>query len=403
MKREKGSRVDFDAVRAQMSPVLRLAAARLLDGANEELLTALGFFRITRSGVEDAARFRVLSSRFPDRAWWDWPAALRDRSPEAIAELDEAAEREIGVETALAFLFDRQWAAIAATAVVREVSLIGDLPIYVAGHSADVWTAPSLFELDDARRPVREAGVPPDAFSATGQRWENPLFDWEAMAASRYRWWKTRFQTSLRWTSILRIDHFRGFAAYYAIPVEAEDARTGRWEQGPGVALFRALDDVLEGHTLIAEDLGDIDEEVHRLRRQVHALCTRVFQFALNEEGLSLHAPDAVPYDAVYCSGTHDNDTTRGWLDSLTTRDRQRVGDVVGVRSQQASELLVGVIDAVLGSSARVAVLPVQDVLALGSEARLNTPGTAHGNWGWRLDALPELEGWSARLEGFER
>jgi len=381
-----GGAVDFPAVMAWKRPLLVEAAQRLLSATALPLRAAFERWRDARPWVADVAMFRAIRETFGLGDWWEWPAPLRDREPAVLARARAAHAAAIEIETALAFLFDHQWSILAAQADEFGLRLVGDVPIYVAPNSAEVWAHRELFQLSPEGRPSRVAGVPPDAFSATGQHWGNPLYDWDAMAADGYAWWIRRLSRALVWTPSLRLDHFRGFADYYAIDVDAEDARGGTWHPGPGRALFDALDAGLGPQCFIAEDLGDVDEAVHALRRSTGYLATRVLQFGLEaEEDGDLHLPEQIPEDAAVYTGTHDNDTTRGWFEALDGDAAARVRQRLGCAAGGPAEIVDAVIEAACESRATLAVVPMQDILALGSEGRMNTPGTRDGNWSWRL------------------
>jgi 4-alpha-glucanotransferase len=271
---------------------------------------------------------------------------------------------------------------------------MGDLPIYVAHDSADVWANQRLFDLDTAGRPVTVSGVPPDYFSETGQHWGNPLYRWDRMAEEGYAWWIARLRANLRLADLLRIDHFRGFAAYWAIPAAERTAVNGAWVPGPGRALFDALRSALGDLPLVAEDLGHITPDVRELRTALGLPGMRVLQFAF-EGADNDHLPQQHPDDAAVYTGTHDNDTTRGWFESLDEERRRAVLDCVGSRE---GSIEWDMIRLAYGSPARLAMVPMQDVLGLGREARMNTPGRASGNWAWRVPAGSFREETAARL-----
>jgi 4-alpha-glucanotransferase len=381
-----GGAVDFEAVMAWKRPLLESAARCLLDNPGFPLHGVFTRWRAGRPWVEDAACFRAIRLARGPGDWWDWPEPLRDREPAALDEAREVHADVIEIEVALAYLFDHQWSTLVRQAKDSGVRLVGDVPIYVAPNSVEVWAHRHLFQLSPEGRPLRVAGVPPDAFSATGQHWGNPLYDWEAMAADGYAWWIHRLRRALEWTPSLRLDHFRGFASYYAIDADAEDATGGVWEPGPGRALFDALDAVVGPQPLIAEDLGDVDEAVHELRRSTGYLATRVLQFGLDAEGEDdLHLPGQVPEDAVVYTGTHDNDTTRGWFEALDDEAAGRARRRLGCPSGGSAEVVDAAVEVACRSRAALTVVPMQDFLGLGSEARMNTPGTRDGNWAWRL------------------
>ena len=347
--------------------------------------------------LDDYALFRALREQHGGASWTEWDPALRRRDPAALAraagELDEEVERHAFGQ----FLFDRQWLAVRAHAGAAGIRIVGDVPIFVAHDSADVWAHPELFQLDREGRPTTVSGVPPDYFSATGQRWGNPLYRWDAMEADGYRWWTERFRRTLEMVDVVRIDHFRGFESYWSIPASEETALNGRWEPGPGVRLFAAVERELGPLPLIAEDLGIITPEVDTLREELGLPGMRVLQFAFaGSDPQNPHLPANYPRLAVAYTGTHDNDTAAGWYGAAT--DEERAGVEGLAASFPGEEMHWRMIELVLRSEAAVAVIPLQDVLGLGSEARMNTPGTVDGNWAWRFrpgDLTPEL---AARL-----
>jgi 4-alpha-glucanotransferase len=342
------------------------------------------------SWLGDWALYSALKSRHRDVSWTDWPAELRDREPAALANAARALGDDLAYHRFVQFVFARQWDELRAQAHRLDVSILGDLPIYVAHDSADVWSRRELFQLDAAGRPKVVAGVPPDYFSPTGQRWGNPLYDWAQHAADGYRWWCERLRGNLARTDWVRLDHFRGFAAYWEVPAEEETAERGRWVEGPGLALFEALRGALgEDLPLVAEDLGVITEEVDALREQLGLPGMKVLQFAFGEDD-SPHAPHRHVARAVVYSGTHDNDTTAGWYAALGAAERRSVDDYLG----SGEPIAVRMVRAALTSVADLAVLPLQDLLGLGSEARMNTPGEPAADWAWRT----RKEAWTEEL-----
>ncbi len=350
--------------------------------------------------LDDFARFLVLHRRF-QRAWSDWPPPYRDREPEALERLEREEESALEQIRFEQFLFQRQWLALRHAANARGILLFGDLPIFVAHDSADVWAHRELFLLDETGRPLEVAGVPPDYFSATGQRWGNPLYDWDALAARGFDWWIERLRAQLVLFDLVRIDHFRGFQAYWAIPAEAPTAASGHWVEGPGAAFFQALEQHFGSNLpLVAEDLGIITAEVEALRDQFGLPGMKILQFAFDSDAANPYLPHNHRADAVVYTGTHDNDTTLGWWVGLDEDRRRRVQDYLG---HPAEAMPWPLIRAALASVCRLAVIPFQDALALGSEARMNTPGTTEGNWRWRFrweQVPPELAGRLRYLNG---
>ena len=339
--------------------------------------------------LDDWALFAALESRQAGRSWDRWAPEMRRREPAALERARRELGDEIGYQEYLQFLFFHQFRALRDQAHQRGIRLIGDLPMYVSYHSADVWAHPRLFELDAGGRPLAVAGVPPDAFSAAGQRWGNPLYRWARHRELGFEWWIERLRTQTSLTDLLRLDHFRGFVAYWRVPAEAIDARSGRWARGPGRRLFEAVAAELDISRLIAEDLGHITPPVHRLRKQLGLRGMKVLQFAF-DVGDSDHLPQHHEASSIVYTGTHDNDTLAGWFGSLGEEERQRVVDYLGVEASiPARELTWQLVRVALESVAELAILPLQDVLGLGSESRMNMPGTTGGNWRWRMERQP--------------
>ncbi len=334
--------------------------------------------------LEDFALYRVLRAAHDNAPWWLWPAELKNREPAALAaarsRLGEALERCRFEQ----FLLHRQWRAIRCYANERSVRLFGDLPIFVAEDSADVWGTREYFRLDANGRAAVVTGVPPDAFSETGQRWGNPHYDWERMQADDFAWWKRRLHSELDKSDLVRIDHFRGFAAAWEIAADSEVATEGEWVPAPGDALFESLAREFGGLPLVAEDLGLITEDVRALRERFGIPGMKVLQFAFDGGADNPYLPHNHRVNAVVYSATHDNDTTAGWFAKLPEAGRKRICDYLAVSPSQMPWAFVRT---ALASVGILAVLPMQDVLGLGSEHRMNTPGMAEGNWRWRLSA----------------
>jgi len=349
------------------------------------------FLEASHPWLEDYALFEVLSVAHGGVPWWSWPPQLRDRAPAAIADASRQYAGELQRVRSQQFAFFMQWRRLREHARSRGVRLFGDLPFYVAPDSAETWAHREQFQLDATGRPQAVAGVPPDYFSETGQLWGNPLYDWQAIRHNRFEFWRARVSEQLQRVDVLRIDHFRALAAHWAVPAGAPDARAGEWRRTPGDELLRLLLDELGSLPIVAEDLGVITEDVDALRRGFGLPGMRVLQFAFSGAGDNPHLPHMHERDSVVYTGTHDNDTTLGWYSSLADETRRRVDFFLRLTPGSMPDALLR---AALGSVGQLAVIPVQDVLSLGSEARLNTPGTVTGNWSWRLrrDALtPEL------------
>lgn len=339
--------------------------------------------------LEDFARFMVIKAEQGGASWTDWPAALRDRDAQTLAGFDAAHADKLEAVMVEQYGAAMQWRRIHAHAAAHGIQLFGDMPIFVAHDSADVWAQRGLFLLDDAGHPTVVTGVPPDYFSETGQRWGNPHYNWAAMQADGFAWWRARLATHFEWFDLVRIDHFRGLAAAWVIPAHETTAIHGEWVEAPGAALLQAIAEEMGELPLVAEDLGIITPEVTALRHQFGLPGMAVLQFAFDHHADNPHKPENVHPDTVYYTGTHDNDTTLGWWRALPGEARQEVMRQLNVDDPDTVPDVM--IDTVLESRAALAILPLQDVLRLGSEARMNTPGTDNGNWTWRFawDALP--------------
>ena len=375
-------RVDFGRMRAFKGPRLDKAARRLLGHPPKDLATELRAFRDEATWAEEGALFFALRAKL-DAPWWKWPAELRDGEPGAVAKAYAEVSEAVDMSIATQFLFERQLASLRRHCDKLGISLLGDIPIYVDLDSADVWRHRRLFRLDAEGRPEAVAGVPPDAFSETGQLWGNPLYRWDVMKDDGYAWWKARLRRVLSQTDIARIDHFRAFAEYWEVPADATDARSGKWVEGPGRGFFDAIRDELGELPIVAEDLGIIDEQVRKLRRDVALPGMRVLQFGFGEDDtVNPHLPHMHTPDSVAYTGTHDNDTTLGWWIKASDKTRDHVRRYFGI---DGHDIVWNFIRAALASPARLAVVPMQDTLALDSEARMNTPAVATGNWGWRV------------------
>jgi 4-alpha-glucanotransferase len=316
-------------------------------------------------------------------AWFQWPEALRDRNEMALQKVCTDREDALNIRRFEQFIFAKQWQNLKSYANERGVLLFGDMPIFVAHDSVDVWANPELFTLDSQGQPEKVAGVPPDYFSETGQRWGNPLYRWEEHSKTGFLWWQRRLQTQLDLFDLIRIDHFRGFEACWEIPADCETAIDGQWVPSPGDALFGALLSTFGELPLVAEDLGIITDGVTALREKYGMPGMKILQFAFGGDASNPYLPHQHCQDSVAYTGTHDNDTTMGWFDSLDDATKAHVQEYFGETTEGMPWLLVR---AVLQSVSQLAVLPMQDLLALGGEHRMNIPGTTEGNWAWQLD-----------------
>ena len=389
--------VDFDEVEQHKLPLLYQAAGNFLDrGPTEPELAEQWkrfqeFCRAQVDWLADYALYAVLRREHKTGAWTAWPEALRRRKPRALAQVAAANGRALALEQALQFAFSMQWEQLREAAAQSKIRILGDIAIFVNMDSADVWAHPELFELDNELQPIRVAGVPPDYFSATGQRWGNPLYRWDVLAEQGFGWWIDRIRRSCALYDIVRLDHFRGFEAYWAIPADEETAIEGVWVKAPGLELFRAMEAALGPLPLVAEDLGLITPEVDALRLELGMPGMKVLQFGFSDKGAHTHLPQQFTPLTVAYTGTHDNDTTLGWWKTASEAERTAVGALVGPVGESPVWPLMR---ASAGSVAEMAVVPAQDLLGLGSEARMNTPAVPAGNWSWRA---PE-GGWTAEL-----
>jgi len=383
--------VDYPEAIRYRGELLEQAFVAFLRKPGPALVAELEAFRQRNADwLRDYAIFAALREQHEHASWIEWEQGLKRRQPEALHRWTRANMEAVEREEFAQWLFDRQWRALRAYANERGVRIIGDIPIFVAFDSADVWAHPELFDLDADRSPRTVSGVPPDYFSKTGQLWGNPLYRWNVLAEQGYDWWIRRFRRTLEQVDIARIDHFRGFAAFWEVPAGEETAINGRWRPGPGTAVFEATQAKLGPLPLIAEDLGLITPDVEKLRDELGFPGMRVLQFAFGDSGSrNPHLPANHPRNSVAYTGTHDNDTTVGWYRGAAPAERAGVRKLLG-REPRADEIQWEMIDLAFQSPADLAVIPVQDVLGLGSEARMNTPGVGEGNWGWRVaeDAL---------------
>ncbi|MBL8254495.1 MAG: 4-alpha-glucanotransferase [Candidatus Competibacter sp.] len=335
-----------------------------------------------QSWLDDFALYQAIRAAQGQSAWADWPPELRDRHPEALAAMRQQLDKSLAQCRFEQFLFHRQWTAIKKYANERGILIFGDIPLFVGYDSADVWARRDCFLLDDEGRPKVVAGVPPDYFSATGQLWGNPHYAWESMRADGFQWWKDRIHTQLTQFDLLRIDHFRGLEAYWEIPAGAETAVSGRWQLAPGDELFRTLRAKFGRLPLVAEDLGIITPEVETLRDNHGLPGMKVLHFAFGGGADNPYLPHNHVLNSVVYTGTHDNNTTLGWFEELDEQTRAHLFDYLGGHPASIPELLVR---CAFASVARLAVVPMQDILSLGGEDRMNRPGVAKGNWRWRF------------------
>ena len=372
------SAVDYDRVRAGREKLLRKAFSHF-----EDQKALQKFRRQNKAWVEDYALFMALKEKMGGRPWTQWEEGLRLRDPAVLARWKERCQEDVDYHVFTQYLFFQQWGELKAYANSKGIKIIGDAPIYVAMDSADVWAQPQLFQLDEDNVPTEVSGCPPDAFSEDGQLWGNPLYRWDVMKEDGYAWWMARIRANLSMYDVLRIDHFRGLESYYAIPYGEETARNGRWRPGPGMDLIEKRNATLEDAPSLAEDLGLLTPAVHKLLRNSGYPGMKVLQFAFSAGEESDYLPHNLPTHCVVYTGTHDNDTTRGWWDTAAPADLQLALDYLGL--EDARDGTWAFIRAALSSVAELAIVPFQDYLDLGSQARMNIPSTLGGiNWRWR-------------------
>ena len=393
-------RVEYERVIPFKQAVLREAWGRFKGGVGGPALRMEvdAYHAREASWLHDYASYAAIRDALGGAGLADWPRDLRERDPVAVAAIEASVSDEIGMHRFGQFLFDRQWSALKEYAADRGVKIIGDAPIFVAMDSADVWANPGEYLLDADRRPIVVAGVPPDYFSPTGQHWGNPLYDWKAMAATGFGWWVARLKRNFRQVDLIRLDHFRGFAAAWNIPAGEPTALNGKWVEGPRHKLFDAFRAAFGEHLpIIAEDLGLITPDVTEVREAYGLPGMRVLHFMLGDPG-NLYWPHNFERLSVVYTGTHDNDTSNGWYASLTDAERWQLGEDLGHPVTNPADALLRL---AWGSTAKLAIVPMQDLLHLGAEARMNVPGVGAGNWTWRFrpDQMPhDMVGRTAAL-----
>ena len=393
--------VDFEAVIAFKTPLLRKSFAAFERGRSDEFAA---FCRQNAVWLDVYALFVAVREAYGTAGWNTWERDIRLRHPEAIERWTETLAAEVRYQRYLQFEFFRQWSALKGRCHERGIKLIGDIPVFVALDSAEVWTHPEKFFLDEGGRPTVVAGVPPDYFSKTGQLWGNPLYRWDVMAQDGYRWWVERLRATRELVDIVRLDHFRGFESYWEVPAGERTAISGGWVKGPGADFLATIKRELGELPIIAEDLGIITPEVNALREQFELPGMRVLQFAFAGGSDNTHRPHNYPRNCVVYTGTHDNNTTVGWFQGEGARVaeaddvRRERETALGYLGSRGDEINWDLIRLAFMSVADTAIVPVQDVLGLGSEARMNTPGTTSGNWRWRLAAGQLTEQHARRL-----
>ena len=390
-------KVDFGPLIEWKMGLLRQSYERYKSGGPTNIKDELRRFEGENGGwLEDYALFMAVKGAHGGITWNEWEESIALRRPGSVAKWSMELEDEVKFQKYIQFLFFKQWLAIKEYANRRRIKIVGDIPIFVAYDSADVWAHPELFYLDEKRRATVVAGVPPDYFAVKGQYWGNPVYRWDVLAADGYAWWIERFRSAFRLYDIVRLDHFRGFADYWEVPVNDEQSAVkGRWVPGPGAEFFRAVESVLGKQPIIAEDLGVITQPVVDLMEATGYPGMKVLQFAFDGPGTGAtdaDLPHNFEHNLVVYTGTHDNDTTLGWYNSASAKEQARVRHYLDIddrpRREQTGEMVTSkLIRLAFSSVANTAIVPLQDLLSLGPEARMNWPGRASGNWSWRYKA----------------
>ncbi len=376
--------IDYGAVYNQKYPLLRKAYENFKSSDNHELRENLEHFkRENASWLNDYSLYISLKNHFNGLPWNEWAHDIKNREHGAMEHYRNELADDIEYHNFIQFLFFKQWGDVKRYANENGIKIIGDIPIFVAADSSDAWANPEIFLFDEERKPVKVAGVPPDYFSATGQLWGNPLYNWQKLKETNYSWWVERVRANLSTCDIIRIDHFRGFEAYWAVPYGDDTAINGQWEPGPGIDLFNAIKSQLGELPIIAEDLGLMTQGVIDLREATGFPGMKILGFAFDSGEENDYLPHTYTKNCVVYTGTHDNDTLIGWFQKAKEEDRQFARDYLNSRSDD--EIHWDAIRGAWSSVASMAISPVQDFLGLGSEARINTPGVAAGNWQWRL------------------
>lgn len=386
---------DFDSITA-------ISERRNGRGALPSLLAEYDqFCHASSNWLGDYALFMAIKRHEHGRSWLEWRPSLRDRDPAALKAFEEEHAEVVHAIQFEQFLLDRQWRRVVDRAHELGILIYGDLPIFVAGDSADVWANRQSFQLDERGLPIEVAGVPPDYFSATGQRWGNPLFDWTRMEADGFSWWKQRIARHIQMFDWVRIDHFRGLAAYWSIPAHCDTAIDGRWIEAPGTALLTALSEASGGSLpIIAEDLGVITDDVVALRKAFNMPGMLILQFAFDSGDDNPYLPANHQADSVVYTGTHDNDTTLGWWQSQDTEAQEHVYDVLEQQLDLSRDepMPMALIRAAMASVAQMTIIPMADWLGQDAQGRINTPGTPTGNWTWQFEHADLSEELSQRI-----
>ena len=375
--------IDYGKVYLSRSKILRTAFERSNITENGDYIS---FCEENKWWLHDYALYMSIKDSFNGKSWIDWDTDIRLRKEQSIKRFEEELKDDIQFYKYQQYLFSNQWNKLKAYANNNGINIIGDIPIYVALDSADTWSNPELFQLNDECIPTVVAGCPPDAFSETGQLWGNPIYNWDYHKSTNYEWWIKRIQYSFKLYDTVRIDHFRGFDEYYSIPYGEESAINGNWEKGPGIELFKAIKEQLGDVDIIAEDLGFLTETVKDLLKQTGYPGMKIIQFAFDSREDSDYLPHNYNNNCIVYTGTHDNSTIQGWYKEISYEDKEMCINYMNNRNNPDKDIHWDFICLAMRSVADTCIIPVQDYLGLGNEARINTPSTLGSNWGWRMN-----------------
>lgn len=370
-------RVDYGALIPLKQEVFKIAFSRFRETEN-----FTDFCKDNRYWLDDYAFFMALKDHFGGKAWYEWKEDIKLREAQALSKYRSLLHSSMQFHKFLQFCFQKQWLKIRAYAQNKSIQILGDMPIFVSLDSAEAWAKPELFQFDKDHNPIVVAGVPPDFFSPTGQLWGNPLYNWEKMKQDDFFWWSQRFRFAKQLVDLIRVDHFRGFSGYWAVPAGEPTAEKGSWQPASGDELFSSLQKMFGELPILAEDLGIITDEVTALREKFGFPGMKILQFAFEGGDNNPYLPQNYEENFAAYTGTHDNDTTKGWFESSTPEQQQRICEYLNC---QENEVCDQMLRAIWNSKANFAIAPLQDFLELGSEARFNTPGVAGGNWQWRV------------------
>lgn len=370
-------KVDFGSLFIEKNKLLKLAFVKFQRAVIYDVFCSENEF-----WLHDYAFFMAIKDHFNGKSWHKWPKEIKLRNPFTLNKLKSKLINEIEYHKFLQFLFWQQWQKLHFYAKQNDIKIFGDIPIFVAFDSADAWSNQDLFQFDKAGNPTAVAGVPPDYFSATGQLWGNPLYNWHKMKENNFIWWMQRFRHSIKMYNLIRVDHFRGFCQYWAVPFGEKTAVNGSWQPALGEELFSTLKMDFDSIPIVAEDLGVITDDVIALKEKFGFPGMNILQFAFDGSETNPYLPSNYEENCIAYTGTHDNDTTRGWFQKLSTKEQTQICQTLKCRQ---SEICFAMINAILASKGDITIIPLQDWLELGSEARMNTPGTDVGNWQWRL------------------